>query len=604
MKDYYELFSNILNIPFELVPTDSWTQTLKFAENRKCELIGQIASSSERKKYLNFTKPYLDFPQVIATKIEAPFIADIVDILDKKLGAVKGYAIINILKQKYPDLQIRTYQNIDDGLIGLTGGEIYGFIDFMPSIAQGIQTIGYTDLKVSGKIEEKVILSAGTRNDEPLLGSILNKVIQSIKPGEHREILNKHTAVQVHEIIDYSIVWKILLGVLLIMIVIAFWMRRMAVMSRKIRIAQQQTEVAKNSAETLVEKRTEELRQAKEIAETAKEVAETANQSKSDILMNMSHELRTPLNAVLASTAMITGNESKKDTIESSTYRLLETIDQILDFTQSKDGKLKLIQKPFALDNVLKNLRTQFVHKSSKLTLIPEIKVEGDSLPNKIIGDEKKLSSIINLLLENASKFCRNKPKAELIIKLLEKNQRQVSILFSLKDNGIGISKKFHKKIFDPFSQVDTTSTREFDGTGMGLSLSKQLVELMGGKIWVKSESEKGSTFHFTAKFDLQNSEELLDISDIELTFNQKESISNEESEKIELDISVVEPNLKKLNQALMESDPGGIRDYFTEINKYAIPKISEISEAIDNYEYEEAILLLKKIATEIDVQL
>jgi len=206
----------------------------------------------------------------------------------------------------------------------------------------------------------------------------------------------------------------------------------------------------------------------------AKDTADAANKTKSNFLMSMSHELRTPLNAVLASTAIINGNESRdvilelKRTIESSSYKLLETIEHILAFTKSNDGELKLKKHPFALGDALNSINTQFVNKGTKVDLIPEIELAGDTIPNNLIGDEKKIVKVINLLLENAAKFCRQKPNATLILKLLEKTSKQVCIQISLKDNGIGIPKEFHKKIFDSFYQTDASSTREFDGTGIG----------------------------------------------------------------------------------------------------------------------------------------
>ncbi|MDM8537722.1 ATP-binding protein, partial [Desulfobacterales bacterium HSG17] len=295
---------------------------------------------------------------------------------------------------------------------------------------------------------------------------------------------------------------------------------------------------------------------------------------------------------------------SLRDTIESSSYSLLSTIEQILEYTRSKDGNLKIIKKSFKLSSVLQNIKTEFVHKGQNRQLIPLIKIEGDPIPDNLIGDAKQLIAILNPLLENTAKFTREKPAATLTLKLLKKTKADILIQFSLTDNGIGIPDEQFEKIFEPFSQVDDSSTREFDGTGMGLSLCKQLVELLDGKIWVKSVMDKGSTFHFTARFELQDNDEYFDILEINKAINSTKVVLDDKTEKPALDVADIEPNLKKLNQALHESEPGNIRKYLIELRKYQISKLSELTEAIDDYEYEEAALLLKRIGSEIGIEI
>ncbi|MCP3923479.1 MAG: response regulator [Desulfobacterales bacterium] len=244
--------------------------------------------------------------------------------------------------------------------------------------------------------------------------------------------------------------------------------------------------------EKLVEKRTEELR--------------IANKAKGDFLMNMNHELRTPLNGVLMAAELISTCETTYELkevqgiISSSGNSLLNTLERISDFTRSKNGEIELESLPFCLDEALSEINTNFFHKGTKLYLKPKIDIDTGSVPNKYIGDEARIIEILNLLLENAAKFTTSAAEATLNIKAIEKSMEEVLLEFSLTDNGIGIEEADLEKIFEPFFKVDTSLTRKYEGIGIGLSICKQLVELMGGQIRVTSELNEGSVFSFTLK--------------------------------------------------------------------------------------------------------
>lgn len=479
MKDYYRLFADILEVELELFPTDSWQQTLVSARGRQCDFVGQIAPTNDRKTYLDFTEPYLDFPQVIATKADKPFIADINNLMDKPFGAVAGYAIIDILKQKYPEMKIHPYPSVDHGFIALTNGNIYGFIDFMPSIVHAIQKIGYTDLKVSGKLEEKVLLSVGTRNDEPLLGSIFQKVIQSIEPNDHRNIMNRWTAVKVQEQIDYTLLWKIFIGVTLVLTAGLFWINRLNTLNRKIRLANRK--------------------------------AEAATRAKSEFLANMSHEIRTPINAIIGfaelalQTQMTPTQIDYLNKIGFSAKSLVCIINDILDFSKIEAGKLSLEKTRFNPREVLTNAIDLIRLKAEKKGVLFRFDIEA-SVPRYLFGDPLRLTQVVLNLVDNAVKFTK---KGHVVITIRNQNRGETAatgkttLLFSIEDTGIGLRGSQMDKLFDSFSQADTSTTRKYGGTGLGLSISKNLIEMMGGTITVKSEKGKGSVFTFTAVFDL-----------------------------------------------------------------------------------------------------
>jgi signal transduction histidine kinase len=255
----------------------------------------------------------------------------------------------------------------------------------------------------------------------------------------------------------------------------------------------------KKHLEQLVEERTLELRK-------AKDKLQVANKAKGDFLMNMSHELRTPLNGVLMAAELILFSDTKKelkelqDIISSSGNSLLKTIEQILDFTRSKNGELELESSFFRLDEALSKIKTSFFHNGTDIKININFDFNDESVPNMFMGDEGRLIEIINHLLENAAKFTITPPEATIKIKVKEQSSEDVLLEFSLTDRGIGISEDSFEKIFEPFSQVDTSSSRQYAGLGIGLTICRQFVELMNGKIGLKSELGKGSTFFFTVR--------------------------------------------------------------------------------------------------------
>ena len=209
--EYLKLISSKTGVKFTLVPTTTWSESVIFAKERKCDVFSLAMSTPKRKKYMNFTTPHLSIPLVIATTTDKLFITDFEDRVDETFGVVEGYAFTELLKIKYPELKIRTFKNIEEGLKAVNRGEIYGFIDNLTTLSYQIQKGYIGALKITGQIDDKWELGIGVRNDDLMLLNVLDKAILSIDEKEKQRILNAWMSVTYEKGVDYALIWKILL---------------------------------------------------------------------------------------------------------------------------------------------------------------------------------------------------------------------------------------------------------------------------------------------------------------------------------------------------------------------------------------------------------
>lgn len=233
--DYLNLIEPIIGIPFTLVPTVSWDDSLRYAKERKCDMFSLAMSTPENERFMDYTKPYLSTPIVIATTNDKFFIAKVEKILDKKIGVVKGYSLVALLKREYPTIQLIEVKNIKEGLEKVARGELYGYVDSLMTVGYMIQKEYPTMLKIAGKLNQTWSMGFAARNDEPELAQILEKALSTLDENTQQSITAKWVNIHYENGFDYALFWKLAFVILLLFMLMIYRYRVMQRYNTKIK---------------------------------------------------------------------------------------------------------------------------------------------------------------------------------------------------------------------------------------------------------------------------------------------------------------------------------------------------------------------------------
>ncbi|MGE0051870.1 MAG: ABC transporter substrate-binding protein [Arcobacter sp.] len=489
--DYIKIIENKIQTPIVLVPTKTWNESMKKGKEKKCDIFSLVMSTPEREKYLNFTIPYLTTPLVIAANINAPFIDNLEQIKDQKLAIVSNYAYAEILKIKHPNIHFIDVPNINEGLKLVEKGEIFGFIGSLATVGYQIQNNYIGQLKITGKFDDTWNLGIGSRNDEPILNSILNKAIEDISSAQKQEILNKWISINYQKDINYKLLISIIIFILALVVIYRQYLLKKLnkKLSKKISL-----EIKKNEEKNRI------LIQQSRMA------------SMGEMLENIAHQWRQPLSTI---SVCASGIELKKRFNSLDDEEFFQSINHIKQATTYLSNTIDDFRNFFSNEKIISEISiSQVINKALDLmspTLnTHKVVVIKNTQETKFLSLENELIQVLMNILVNAKDALKEKidikEKRYIFIYIYTEEN---NLIIKIKDNAKGIDEKIIDKVFEPYF----TTKHKFNGTGIGLYMSKLLIDKhLKGKIEVSNNTffynDKeylGAEFTITLPLEINN---------------------------------------------------------------------------------------------------
>lgn len=465
--DYMQHLSTLLRLPISTHITKNWDTSLIAFKEGKCNILSLITQTTQRNTFIDFTKPYLSSPLVIATKMDKSFISNMESLKGKKIGLVRNYAYSKLLRETYLDVSFVEVKSDSEGLERVVNEEFFGFIDTLTTISYQIQKRFPTQLKISGQLKENVNLSIGVQKSQPLLLEILNKAVAITKEDTKNNILNNWITVK-FEKSDPNILtfWKILSPVLLLALLLLISQYAMRQYNKRLKLR--------------VQENIEELHRKDELLVQQHRMA-----AMGEMLSMISHQWKQPLGAINSAIMgikikidsgkfdlsdpydqkkFITYLDRKHENILEYVNYLTHTTDDFRNFfNPGKSKELASLTSP--IENALNIVQQSLQENGIKIVIDYKTEEKLMMYPNEV------MQVILNLLKNSEDNFLTQKTRNPTI--MITTFLKEENYMIRVCDNGGGIKEEVAKHIFEPYFSTKNNKM----GTGLGLYMSKIIIE-------------------------------------------------------------------------------------------------------------------------------
>jgi signal transduction histidine kinase/CheY-like chemotaxis protein/HPt (histidine-containing phosphotransfer) domain-containing protein len=472
-KEFLDLFADKLGVTLEPVPSVSWAQSLDLARERHCDFVSGAVRTAEREAYLDFTAPFYSLTHVLIAGEGRGYVRGVDAFAGQRVAVPDASAIEARLRSAHEAVEFVAVSEPKELIHALRSGEVAAAVSTLEHAAELVDQAG-GQLRIIGQLEAGYPVSVATRNDEPLLRMAMDKALAAVTPAERDAIELKQTKFTIEEQIDLTHLWQ-LLGIGLLLATILLYRQR-------------------------------ELERLNRDLTRARDAARVADAAKTRFLANISHEIRTPMNAIMGMARLCLGTRLDREQRgwlerqQQASRSLLGLIDDLLDVASLAAGGVSLRQAPFSPDDVLDRVQGVADLAARERGLMLWFDVD-PQLPEEVVGDAQRLEQVLLNLTANGIKFT-HRGEVRVQVERLGDGDRvagagDARLRFSVTDTGIGIDPAEVPGLFEPFGQSDGSATRAYKGSGLGLSISRELVRLMGGDIHVDSAPGEGSRFRF-----------------------------------------------------------------------------------------------------------
>lgn len=489
--DYIRLMETKLDCRFKLAPYATWNEVIEAAKKKQIDMIFAAQMTPERSTYLQFSKPYIELPNMILVRKDRTGGATLNEMSGWRVAVSEGSAVHEYLRSNFPDLVLFPVRDELEGLMKVSLGEADAIVVEISRASYYIDKAGIMNLRASGSTDFLYKLRFAVRSDWPTLTGVLNKGLDSVTDAEARDINQRWIAVDTRSIFANKYFWMILGTVLLVILFVVAWNLTLRRVVQR-RTAELQMELAERKRVEAEIRRLNEHLESRVQART--EQLKKANEELEAFSYSVSHDLRVPLRAISGYSQMLVEDYGDKlgadgrnyaEIIQSRAVTMAQLIDELLSFS-----RMRREMDATAID--MRQLVQDVFDELVGLQAEPRTRLVLKELP-PCNGDHAMIRQALQNLLSNAIKFSAKRTDATVEV---GGKVGADQLEYYVRDNGAGFEMSQADKLFGVFQRLH--SRDEFEGTGLGLAIVKRIIERHGGRVWAEAKPGEGATFHFS----------------------------------------------------------------------------------------------------------